>query len=193
MKDRRLLAVVVAGILIAITASVRIAINRPQDYASQVVAATVMRPAPGFEALDAENHLVRLGAWLGRHGVIVVFFDGEQGADVNPDLLHLRDRMAELKSMDIKVVAVTAAIPQVNRAAMNRAGGIFPFPIVSDVDPQSSEGNLRIHRHWGRLDSVTNLPLGGVFFIDRKGQVAYVGPIPKPYDNVDQILNALKR
>lgn len=191
MIDRRLVVVLAAGVLIAIVSIVRISTNKPHDYAAQVAAASVMRPAPNFEALDSDNHLVRLSAWLGRHRIIVVFFDGERGADQDPDLLRLRDRFAELKAHDVKVVGVTAAIPQVNRAAMERAGGPFPFPLVSDVDPQSAEGTLRIHRHWGRLDTVTNQPLSGTFFIDRKGQVAYVGPIPKPYDNVDQIMDEI--
>lgn len=192
MIDRRLIVVAAAGILIALVAIVRVATNKPQDYASQVAAAVVMRPAPNFEALDADNHLVRLGSWLGRHRIIVVFFDGDHGADNDPDLLRLRDRFAELQALDVKVVGVTAAIPQVNRAAMERAGGPFPFPLVSDVDPQSPEGTLRIHRHWGRLDTVNNKPLSGTFLIDRKGQVAYIGPIPKPFENADQILDVLR-
>ena len=193
MIDRRFVVVLAAGALIAIVSVVRVAINKPQKYEEQVAAATIMRPAPGFEALDANNHLVRLGAWLGRHRIIVVFFDGEQGADNDSDLLRLRDRFSELQSQDVKVVGVTAAIPQVNRMAMERAGGEFPFPLVSDVDPQSPEGMLRIHRHWGRLDAVTEKPLSGAFLIDRKGQVAYVGPIPKPYDSIDQIFDSLAR
>ena len=52
---------------------------------------------------------------------------------------------------------------------------------------------MRIHRHWGRLDAIGEQPLKGVFLIDRKGQVAYVGPIPKPYDNVDQVIEILKK
>ena len=93
----------------------------------------------------------------------MIFFDGERGADNDADLLRLRDRFSELRSQDVKVVGVTAAIPQVNRAAMERAGANFPFPLVSDVDPQSPEGTLRIHRHWGRLDAVTKKPLSGAF------------------------------
>lgn len=193
MFDRRFLVVIAAGVLIALVSIARVMTNKPQSYANQVAAATVMRPAPGFEALDADNHLVRLSAWLGRHRIIVIFFDGDRGADNDVDVLRLRDRYVELQSHDVKVVGVTAAIPQVNRAAMERAGGAFPFPIVSDIDPQSPEGNLRIHRHWGRLDTVTEKPLNGAFLIDRKGQVAYVGPIPKPYDNVDQILELVSK
>ena len=193
MIDRKFLFVVAVGIFIAVVCVLRIKNNHPQTYREQVEAATAMRPAAGFEALDSDSHLVRLGAWLGRHRIIVVFFDGERGADNDPDLLKLRDRFAELQAKDVKVVGVTASIPQVNRAAMERAGGEFPFPLVSDVDPQSPEGTLRIHRHWGRLDPIKETPLLGVFLIDRKGQVAHVGPIPKPYDNVDQIFELLAK
>ena len=195
MIDRRLLVVLAAGVLIGLVSVARVMRDLPQDYESQVAAATVMRPAPGFEALDSENHLVRLGAWLGRHRIIVVFFDGEKGADNDPDLLRLRDQFAHLQSLDVKVVGVTAVIPQVNRAAMERAGGVFPFPLVSDVDPVSPEGTLRIHRHWGRLEVRQDVdkPLTGAFLIDRAGRVAYVGPIPKPYDNVDQIIDSLSK
>ncbi|WP_010586662.1 redoxin domain-containing protein [Schlesneria paludicola] len=193
MKDRRLLLVVAAGILIGLVCVVRVLINKPLDYEQQVAAATVMRPAPPFEALDAENHLVRLASWLGRHRIIVLFFNGERGADQDSDLLRLRDRYAELQSQDVKVVGVTTALPQENRAAMERAGGAFPFPLVSDFDPQSPEGMLRIHRHWGRMDPSNEKPLSGAFLIDRKGQVAHLGSIPKPYDNVDQIFDLLAK
>ena len=193
MNDRRLLVVIAAGILIALVCVVRVAFNKPLDYEQQVAAATVMRAAPPFEALDANNHLVRLASWLGRHRIIVLFFNGERGADQDADLLRLRDRFDELQSLDVKVVGVTTALPQDNRAAMERAGGEFPFPLVSDFDPQSPEGMLRIHRHWGRMDPSNEKPLSGVFLIDRKGQVAHLGSIPKPYDNVDQIFDLLMK
>lgn len=191
--DRRFLAVLAIGLLIGIVCVMRISSNRPQNFESQMNAASVMRPAPTFEALDANNHLVRLGSWLGRHRIIVVFFDGSEGADHDRDLLRLRDHYSELQTLDVKVVGVTDALPQDNRAAMGRAGGEFPFPLVSDFDPQSAEGQLRIHRHWGRLDSVNGKPLTGSFLIDRKGDVAYMGPIPKPYENTQQILDLLKK
>jgi peroxiredoxin len=193
MKDRRLVLVFVLGAIIALVCVARVVINRPQTYEEQVAAAAVMRPAPGFEALDSEGHLVRLATWLGRHRMILVFFDGEAGADNDADLLKLRDRFAELQTQDVKVIGVTASIPQVNRAAMERAGGHFPFPLVSDVDFQSPEGTLRIHRHWGRIDPATEQPMKGIYFIDRKGQVAYVGTVPKPYDSVDAIFALLAK
>lgn len=193
MKDWRLVLVLLSGVLIGVITVTRIVTNKPQTYEEQVAAAVTMRPAPGFEALDSDSHLVRLSSWLGRHRIVVVFFDGERGADQDVNLIRLRDRYAELQANDVKVVGVTSAIPQDNRAAMERAGGKFPFPLVSDFDPQSPEGTLRIHRHWGRLDPVTEKTLPGLFLIDRRGLVGHVGSIPKPDENVDQLIDSLTR
>ena len=110
----------------------------------------------------------------------------------DPSLLRLKELSAELKSMDVKVVGVTTVIPQVNRAAIERAGG-FPFPLVSDIDPQSAEGLLRIHRHWGRFDPTREKPLEGIFLVNRSGQVPYVGQVPQPAENVEQVYELLKK
>ncbi len=188
MIDRRFVYVMAAAFVIATLCAWRSMSNRPQDYADQVAAAVVQRPAPGFDALDSENHLVRLGAFLGRHTIIVMFFDGEAGADQDPDLLRLRERFGELQARSVKVVAVSSAIPQKNRAAIARAGE-FPFPLVSDFDPLSPEGLLRIHRHWGRIDPETGKPRTGVFVVDRKGQLAFTVDGPRPSASVDAAID----
>ncbi len=196
--DRRVLIPIAAAGVIAAVCGWRLMSNKPQDYAAQIAAAVVMRPVSqfqgGFEALDSENHLVRLGAFLGRHRVLVLFFDGEVGADKDTELLRLRERFDELKVRDIKVIAVSTALPQENRAAMSSdRAGPFPFPLVSDFDPTSPEGALRIHRRWGRIDAITGKTLTGVFTIDRKGQVLFAGDAPKPSANVDQAIDRLMK
>ena len=198
MKDRRVFILIVAGVVIAVISTWRVMTNRPQDYAAQVAAAVVMRPVSvfkgDFEALDCDNRLVRIGGFLGRHRVIVLFFDGEAGADKDTELLQLRERFGELKAHDVKVIAVSTALPQENRAAMtaDRAGP-FPFPLVSDFDPTSPDGALRIHRRWGRIDPKTGKPLTGSFAIDRKGQVLFAGDSPKPMENVDRAVESAMR
>src|SRR6187399_779551 len=107
MQDRRVLIPIVAGIVIVAVSTWRVMTNKPQDYAAQVAAAVIMRPVSSFqgdfEALDCDNRLVRLGGFLGRHRVIVLFFDGEAGADKDTQLLRLRERFDELKAHDVKV------------------------------------------------------------------------------------------
>jgi len=195
MKDRRVLIPIVAGIVIAVLCTWRVMTNQPQDYVAQVAAAVILRPVSSFrgdfEALDCDNRLVRLGGFLGRHRVIVLFFDGEAGADKDSELLRLRERFAELKAHDVKVIAVSSALPQENRAAMTtERAGPFPFSLVSDFDPTSPDGALRIHRRWGRIDAQTGKPLPGVFAIDRKGQVLFAGDSPKPMENVDRTVES---
>ena len=189
MIDRRFAFVMAAAFVIASLCVWRTMSNRSQDYADQVAAAVIQRPAPGFDALDSGNHLVRLGAFLGRHSIIVIFFDGEAGADQDADLLRLRERFGELQAQSVKVIAVSSAIPQKNRAAIERAGA-FPFPLVSDFDPLSPEGQLRIHRHWGRIDLETGKPRTGVFVVDRKGQIAFTVEGPRPSASVDAAVEA---
>lgn len=210
MQDRRVLIPIFAAIILVALCTFRVATNKRQNYADQVAVAVIQRPAPGFEALDSSNHLVRLGTYLGRHKIIVVFFDGEttavkrgdpaEEAKVDQDrmrkalsdLVRLRERYNDLQARDVKVIAVSAVIPQLNRASMEWVG-TFPFSLVSDFDPGSPEGALRIHRQWGRIDLDTGKPRTGVFLVDRKGQILYGVDGPIPLENVDRAIEqALK-
>lgn len=199
MKDRRILIPIVAGIIIAVVSTWRVLTNKPQDYAAQVKLESekvIARSAAqfDFDGLDSDNRLVRLKPFLGRHRVIVLFFDGEAGADKDTELLRLRERFDELKAHDVKVIAVSTALPQQNRVSMaaDRAGP-FPFPLISDFDPTSPEGALRIHRRWGRIEAQTGKTLTGAFFIDRKGQVLIAGDSPKPMESVDRAVESAIR
>lgn len=181
--QRRLIILLISALAIASLCAWRIATNQPQDYASQVRDAKIERPAPLFEALDSDNEMFRLERYLGRHQVLVVFYSAADTAAADRNLLAVRAAFDKLSQRDIKVVGVSTALPQQNRAAMEHAGK-FPFPLVSDVD-------LTIHRRWGRLSATTNEPLDGVFLIDRKGTVISLGDQPRPVDDVPALLKEL--
>ena len=200
--DRRAFVPIIAGIIIAVVCVWRVATNKEQDYADQVAAAVIKRAAPGFEARDADNHLLRLGAFLGRHKIIVLFFNGDAGPEVEDkelmrqrdlvrmrDLVLLRERYEELQSHNVKVVAISGGLPSQNRKAMERIGK-FPFSLVADIDPLTPNDVLRIHRQWGRIDSQTGKPQTGVFFVDRTGQILFTVDGPKPLASVDEAIAA---
>lgn len=198
MRDRRMLIPIISAVILGCICAWRIAANRPQDYSAQVAAAVMIRPAPGFEARDSENHLVRLGAFLGRHKVIVLFFDGEAGRDKDPrtagadqdhELMRLRERFPELQAQGVKAIAVSGTLPQANRAAMKRVGP-FPFPLVSDIDPLTPDEVFRIHRQYGRINPQSGAPTTGVFLIDRKGQIQFTVDGPRPIESVDAAIEA---
>jgi peroxiredoxin len=174
-----------AGVIIAGACVWRMAVNRPQDYAAQIAQAKLPQPAVAFEGLDAHNQMFRLDRYLHRHRILVVFYSAELTAAGDPGLTAIRERFDELTKHDVKVVGVSTALPQENRAAMQPLGE-FPFPLISDV-------NLAIHRSWGRLDSRSEQPMPGVFLVDRKGTVPSLGGTPQPVDDVAALLEELTR
>lgn len=165
-------AVIIAG-LVAWKSS-----QPPQARSSAVM--SERRPAPKFLALDSQNQLVKFERYLGRHEILLIFFDGEAGADRDPVLLRVRQQFDELKRRGIIVIGISEAIPQLNRKAAERSGP-FPFPLLSDPE-------FNIHRMWGRYDEERLRTQTGIFWIDRAGQVAWSGKFPQPEADLNQIL-----
>ena len=99
--------------------------------------------------------------------MVVVFFDGDQGADRDPWLTQLRDHHAQVESAGVQVVAIGMATPYANRQAGERSTG-FPFPILSDI---GRDVPAPAHTAWGRFDPDRGEFLTGIFLIDRSGMV----------------------
>ena len=152
------------------------------DQSQELTTRTPMRPARPFEALDSNNQLVKFERYVGRHRMIVVFFDGDLGADKDPTLLRLRRDFDKIEATGAVVVAISGALPQQNRKSFKQ-NGPFPFPILSDPGPFYS-----IHKLWGRLDEATGQPLQGVFEVDRAGRVAWSDRGPQPANNLDELI-----
>ena len=139
--------------------------------------------APPIEAIDAENSITRLKSFLGRHNLLVVFFDGEAGAGADKTLQHLKQHSAELKAADYHVIAVSSALPQ-----QNRKTGFPPlFHLLTDPAPI-----WKVHRTWGSacFDEEAGSPRQAVFHIDRAGNVAGTSE-PVPLNNPDQQIDEL--
>jgi peroxiredoxin len=158
------------------------------------------RPVAGellFELYDhhSPQRLVRLAAYLGRHAILVVFFDGTPpgspparggtigGADRDPVLARLRAVHRQIEAAGAIVLAVSTALPQENRKVIEQTGE-FPFPLLSDP-------GLEVHRAWGRVDAKTGRPLSGVFLIDRGGRVGWEGDHPQPLDDPLAVIDQL--
>ena len=140
--------------------------------------------APPIEALDKDNSITRLRSFLGRHNLLVVFFDGEVGAGFDKTLQHLKSHAAELEAADYHVIAVSSALPQHNRKAE------FPplFHLLTDPEPI-----WKIHREWGSgsFDKEAGQPRQAVFHIDRAGNVAGSSepiPLANPDQQIDKLL-----
>ncbi len=185
-------AAIIAGLCIWKANQPRMQPNVSQD------ATTVDRPAPAFSVYDARKpqRLVRLASYLGRHRILLVFFDGTQPFDHDPHIQKLTEHADALQSQGIQIFAVSSALPQTNRKRMETLDTDdprWPFPILSDP-------TFATQREYGRVEksaaSATNDPRNlreqpGVFLIDRAGRVPYRNNQPVPLAEPLQTIDAL--
>ncbi len=181
MRRRVLVFPIAAAVIVMLTAYKLLRTDLPANYEG-TAAESIELPAPRFELLDQKkpSELVRIESHLGRERVLVAFYDGAAGVCNSPMLLQLREQYDELHRAGFVVLAVSAAIPQMNRKGIEECGS-FPFPLLSDPD-------LSVHRAWGRIDeSPTGKPTTGLFLVNRAGNVASSAlGVPLPETNADQ-------
>lgn len=164
-------AVVIAGLI-------WYRINRPTTAAALTTVAATMRPAPLFQLYDEQSQIVRLARYIGRHRMLMVFFDGTRGPDQSELLLELRRKFLPIHESGAIVLAISALRPSELRPAPNERGERtsrnepFPFGMLADIN------NFEVHRLYGAFDDKTNRPREAVFVVDRAGVIRHfhLGP-----------------
>lgn len=148
------------------------------------------RLAPAFRLYDQNSELVNLTAYLNRHKIVLVFFDGQKSPLQNAAMNALLKNRQLLETADYRVFGISTALPQQNRAVVAED---FPFALLSDpaaIQPDSA------HRAWGCLrppdaknPKASTIP--NVFVIDRLGRVNWEGKLPSPIDPTDNFVQRL--
>lgn len=135
------------------------------------IATTFFGPAPLFQLQDERLRPLKVSRYVGRHKLLVIFFDGTNGPDKSPLLMQARADYDKLQKTGAMVMAISSALPQHNRAGIERVGE-FPFPLLSDIV------DFEVHRRWGAFDDAVDKPLEGVFVVDRAGNIRakHLGP-----------------
>lgn len=151
-----------------------------------------LRTAPSFTLLDSQSpqEMVRLETWLGRHPILLIFYDGQAGVTADPRIEQARRMAAEIEQAGAKILAVSTALPQQNRAAvLNRRTRepdyAVPFPLLTDLPPATA-----VHRQWGAVDAAGQ-PVPAVFVIDRGGRVPWQGMHPVPASGTAEAIRRL--
>ena len=189
---RRILILPLAAALIAGLVVYRMQ-RPPSDTAGASRAAPAERRlAPRFALYDQEGQLVKFERYLGRTRMIVVFFDGEEGADADPHLKKLRDHVSDVQDSGVQVIGVSTATRYANEQAATRAGEPFPFPLLTDIDPQQPIP-APVHQQFGLYDIESGTTQTGVFLIDRAGMVAWENGHPQPVAEPDRLIALLCR
>lgn len=182
--DKRLLIVAVAAILIVGACVWKL--TQPVDVTATSREDQLRKPAPRFELPDQKTRLVKFERYLGRHRILLVFFDGDFPPDQDDRLVQLRKGYSGLSKNNTVVVAVSGGLPQTNRS-----GTAFPFPILTDLQQRDPGSHFNAHKLWGSYDAKAKKPLFKTFLIDRRGDVAWTDQGPKEITNSTTVINAL--
>ena len=167
-----------------------------RTYDAQQGTQTQLRPAPLCTLYDQRSQLMRLERYIGRHPILLVFFDGQSGADQDPLLRRAAALHGSLSRSEVIVIGISQVIPQVNRQALAKLQQEFdidssvriPVQLLSDLD-------YAVHRQWQRFQG--DQPRPATFLIDRAGRVAWQSgapqPVLDPVTTLNQLLNIPSR
>lgn len=180
------------GLVLPIAALIIIALcvyKMNQTHTRPVFIPAALRPLPPdlhFELHDQDSRTMRLTRYLGRHEIIIVFFDPQTGPAEDPVLTLLSQNHEQLKRRSIIVLGISPEIPQVHRKA-----GDFPFELLTDMDLKSG-ATSHVRRGFGLVDNQSGESSTGVFYIDRAGRIAWSKnrpqPLPDPISFVKQLI-----
>ncbi len=120
--------------------------------------------APNFKTTDATGAPVSLEQYTGKHGLVVVFYQGEFCSVCAAQLAGIQAKLSEFKAKGVHVIAVSA---DAKAGALKRKGESgLTFPVVPD--PQHKLINaFGVTNH-----TRENIAYPTVYFIDKKGRVA---------------------
>ena len=166
---RRVLILPLSAVVIAALCAYKL--SRSEEPADPDRPIVLTRQAPFFELYNQQKppQLVWLKSYIGRHRIVLVFFDPQAGLENDPVLVWLRRHAETLRSQNVKVFAISGELPQTHRKMFKEwlaEDEPPPFQILTDLTGS-------IHRVYGRYDDQTQTLLTGVFLIDRAGNLPW--------------------
>jgi peroxiredoxin len=197
--DRRALilpvaAVVIAGLVIWRMQQEKIRRARPRPVATL----KNVRPAPSFLLTTQAGGRAKLAAYLGRTKVVLFFTGGQTPLIGNPQLAAVTAAQPGIAGAGAQLVVVTPEPPQEVRKLQEQRGSPFPFPVLSDIDPELGIPTPA-HQIWGLRTNPDAPPQSGLFLIDRAGYTEFTPDKegapgrPAPVQNIDQTLTRLAK
>lgn len=174
----RIIVLPLSAVVIAALCAYKLSRSEEQPEPNRPIRIT--RQAPLFELSDQRKppQTVRLQSFLGRHEIVLAFFDEKAGLS-DPVLVWLREHADTLRHEDVKVFAISQALPQTHRKMFKEAladNEPIPFEMLTDLDG-------RVHERYGLLATETQHPKTEVFLIDRAGNMKWDRKHPLPMED----------
>jgi len=141
--------------------------------------------APEFTLTDAHGHAFQLSESLLHGPIVLSFYRGGWCPFCDLELKALAEREPEIRNLGARLVAVSPALHEKNKAAQSELN--LPFPLLFDegnrvarvygLVMQVDEAMRPLYLQWGfdiptlNGDETWELPLPGTFIIDTSGTV----------------------
>lgn len=123
-------------------------------------------PAPDFSLQEAMGKMVRLQDFRGRN-VLLAFYLGGACAHCMEQLFALGREKEAFDKLEVQILAASDDPPERSRDLLaGPRGKELPFPMLSDPGREAA-------RRYQAHDGFENLPLHGLFFIDRQGRIRW--------------------
>lgn len=160
---------------VVITLLVVYRLNRPEPVRTQELSPVVVaRPLPLFQLYDEQSQLVRVQRYVGRHKLLIVFFDGSRGPDQSELLLALKKGFRPIYDTGAVVLAIGALRPSdlrpppTDRGERTERAEPFPFPLLADFPVPE------VHQKLGAWDEASGEPREAVVVVDRAGIIRMI-------------------
>jgi peroxiredoxin len=139
--------------------------------------------APELDCLDANGERVRLKDYLGKN-VLLIFYLNDECVHCMEQLQAINKRADDWTGENTVVLGVSSVSPEKNKASAKL--GKLPMRLLSDHDHENA-------RRFASYDDFEELELHSTILIDTKGRVHWKRTGGKPFDNVEFLLQSVKR
>jgi len=131
-----------------------------------------LRPAPSFLLTTQSGGRAKLAAYLGRTKIVLYFTGGQTPLADHAEFAQVTAVQTGIAGAGAQLVIVTPAPPQDVRQLQEKRGTPFPFPVLSDIDPELGIPTPA-HQIWGLGATDGRPPRSGLFLIDRAGYTEF--------------------
>ncbi len=140
-------------------------------------------PMPALDPLDSSGATLKSDTHNGRN-LVIVFYLGEECPHCMDQLKKVKARYSDFQAADTDVLAISGdTVAQITESLQM---GDLPFRILSDPDHRNA-------RRFRSYDDFEEIELHSTFLIDRTGRVHWSRIGGEPFDDLDFLLDELKR
>jgi thioredoxin-dependent peroxiredoxin len=149
----------------------------------------VGQPAPYFEGIDQNGHLVKLANYLGKK-VILYFYPKDDTPGCTAEACNLRDNYSDFIKKGFVVLGVSPDNEKSHKKFSDKYE--LPFPIIADT----SKKILNDYGVWGEKNMYGKIVTGvfrTTFMIDEKGKIENIISKVDTKEHTSQIFEFFKK